>query len=114
MNVCNMTMHHCFEQVRNGKMSHLMALHFTVDCQDFCGDSAKLIGRNSPLMVISCEACGKACDACAVECEKIAGDEQMARCAKTCRDCAKTCRDMVQAMGGPAPQAGSEKPGRKQ
>jgi hypothetical protein len=114
MDVCNMTTHHCFELVRAGKMDHLMPLHFTVDCQEFCAESAKLIGRNSPLMAISCDACAKACDACAAECEKVAGDEQMTRCAKSCRDCAKICRDMVQAMGGAGVQAGSEKPVRKQ
>ena len=99
MNVCNTTAHHCFEQVKAGKQDHAPTLHLTVDCQEFCAASAKLIGRRSPLMGSMCEACAQACEECAAACEKLSSDSQMAACAQECRDCAKSCREMVKHAG---------------
>ena len=99
MNECNTTVHYCFEKSNHGSSKMLDALHLAMDCQEFCGTSAKLIGRASPLMIIGCQACAEACEKCAAECEKDANDEQLARCAKECRTCAKSCRDMVANMG---------------
>ena len=95
---CNKTAHHCFELVAAGKKEHAKALHLTVDCEEFCGMSLKLVARSSPLISTACEACAKACDECAAECEKFSTDPQMQACAKSCRDCAKSCRVMVKAV----------------
>jgi hypothetical protein len=98
MNECNVTAHYCYEKSQgSGKL--LDAMHVAIDCQEFCGNSAKLIGRASPLMNIGCTACAAACEMCATECEKHGDDEQLARCAKECRTCAASCKEMVAHMG---------------
>ena len=102
MDICNQTAHHCFQQVQQGKTAHAAPWHLTVDCQEFCATSAKMIGRHSPLMAAACDACARACDECAQACERISGEEQMTLCAQSCRSCARSCREMVTAMGGPA------------
>lgn len=99
MNECNMTAHYCFAEAGKGDKKFLMPLHLAVDCQEFCGLSAKMIGRVSPLMGVSCHACAEACEKCAAECEKIPSDEQLARCAKQCRACAKSCQEMMKHAG---------------
>jgi hypothetical protein len=99
MNECNMAMHYCCEKTRHGTAKYLEALHLTVDCQEFCSQSAKMIGRVSPLMGIACKACAEACDACAGECEKHADDEQLSKCAKECHKCAASCRGMTAHLG---------------
>jgi len=104
MDVCNQTAHHCFQQIQQGKTAHAAPLQLTVDCQEFCATSAKMIGRHSPLMAASCDACAEACDACAQACERISGEEQMTFCAQLCRSCARSCREMVAAMGGSTPR----------
>jgi hypothetical protein len=98
MDVCNITAHYCIEQTENGKRELAKALRATVDCQEFCAISAKLLGRVSPMMAFSCDACAKACDACATVCEQAQGDKQLLACAESCRSCAKSCREMVKAM----------------
>lgn len=106
MNVCNMTAHYCFEKAAGGSPKLLAALHLTVDCQEFCGQSAKMIGRASPLLITACKACAEACEACAEECEKHKDDPQLSRCGKECRQCAASCRDMIshqQRRAAPAP-----------
>ena len=62
MNKCNMTVHYCYEKSMHGSGKLLDALHLAMDCQEFCGQSAKLIGRASPLMGIGCTACAAACE----------------------------------------------------
>jgi hypothetical protein len=99
MNECNITAHYCYEEAGKGSAKFLHPLHMTVDCQEFCGQSAKLVGRASPLMFVACKACAEACEMCAEECDKHAADQQLARCAKECRDCAKSCRNMVEHAG---------------
>ncbi len=99
MNECNMTAHYCFEEAGRGEKKFLMPLHMAVDCQEFCAQSAKMIGRVSPLMGVSCHACADACEKCAAECEKVPADEQLARCAKECRACAKSCQEMMEHAG---------------
>src|ERR1700679_3041359 len=56
MNVCNMTVHSCYEKSLHGSAKLLDAMHLAMDCQEFCGTSAKLIGRASPLMNTGCKA----------------------------------------------------------
>ncbi len=65
MNECNMTVHYCYEKALHGSSKLLDPLHLAMDCQEFCGNSAKLIGRASPLMNVGCQACAEACDKCA-------------------------------------------------
>jgi hypothetical protein len=95
---CNETFHHCYVQVAEGKKEHAKALHMAADCAEFCGLSASLIARHSPLMAYACEACADACKACSAECDKF-DSEQMKDCAKSCRECEKSCREMVKALG---------------
>lgn len=98
---CNETFHHCYTMVAEGKKEHAKALHLASDCAEFCGLSASMISKHSPMMVHACAACAEACKACAAECDKF-DSEQMKDCAKACRACEKSCREMVQAMGGHA------------
>ncbi|MES1212950.1 MAG: four-helix bundle copper-binding protein, partial [Singulisphaera sp.] len=112
MNECNITVHYCYEKAMDGSTILLHPLHLALDCQEFCGNSAKLIGRASPLMSAGCQACAEACEMCAAECEKHGNDEQLARCAKQCRDCAKSCRDMVAHMSHAAAAANDKGPKR--
>lgn len=98
---CDMTYHHCLTLVAEGKKEHAKALGLASDCAAFCGLSAGMIARSSPLMAYSCEACAEACKACAAECDKHDSAEMKA-CAKACRACEKSCMDMVKAMGGHA------------
>ncbi|HVU89121.1 MAG TPA: four-helix bundle copper-binding protein [Pirellulales bacterium] len=112
MNECNMTVHYCYERSLHGTSKFMHALHLAMDCQEFCGNSAKLIARASPLMNVGCQACAEACDKCAAECEKHGDDEQLARCAKECRTCAKSCRDMIAHMGQQPSAAKDKTPAR--
>jgi len=98
---CGETFHHCYMQVAQGKKEHAKALHLVSDCAEFCGLSASMIAKHSPLMVHSCLACAEACKACATECDKFDSAEMKA-CAKSCRECEKSCLEMVKAMGGHA------------
>ena len=102
-----MTVHYCYEKSMHGSGKLLDALHLAMDCQEFCGQSAKLIGRASPLMGIGCTACAARASA-RTECEKHGDDEQLARCAKECRTCAASCKDMVAHMGHNAARAEGE------
>jgi hypothetical protein len=99
---CDETFHHCYRQVAEGRREHAKALHLASDCAAFCGLSACMVARNSPLMVHACAACAEACKDCAAECDKFDSAEMKA-CAKSCRDCEQACREMVKAMGGHAP-----------
>ncbi len=94
---CDETFHHCYMQVAEGKKEHAKALHLTSDCAAFCGLSACMIAKHSPLMAYSCHACAEACKACAAECDKFDSPEMKA-CAKSCRDCEKSCLEMVRTM----------------
>ena len=94
---CDMTFHHCYELLAEGKKEHALALHLVSDCAAFCALSACMIAKHSPLMVHACQACAEACKACAQECEKHT-DETMKRCTRDCLDCERSCREMVQAM----------------
>ena len=112
MNECNITVHYCYEEAGKVGAKFLHPLHLAVDCQEFCGQSAKMVGRASPLMVIACKACAEACDMCAEECDKLGTDEQLARCAKECRTCAKSCRNMVEHAGHHAASKGDKRQAR--
>ena len=98
---CNETFHHCYTMLAEGKKEHAKALHLASDCAEFCGLSASMISKHSPMMVHSCLACAEVCKACAAECDKF-DMPQMKDCAKACRECEKSCREMVKAMGGHA------------
>ena len=100
---CNEAAHHCLEQLKNegiDRKAHARAAALTMDCQEFCVISAKLIARDSELMVYSCQACADACKDCIEACERVAQSEMMKRCADTCRECEKSCREMVRHMKG--------------
>lgn len=97
--ICDMTFHHCYEMVAQGKKEHAKSLHLVSDCAGFCSLSACMIAKHSPLMVHSCQACAEACAATAAEVGKF-DDEQMTRAAKALKECERSCREMVRAMGG--------------
>ena len=101
---CDMTFHHCYTKVAEGKADHAKALHLVSDCAGFCALSACMIAKHSPLMVHSCGACAEACKTTAAEVEKF-DSEEMKHAAKKLRECEKSCRSMVVAMGGGSPKA---------
>jgi hypothetical protein len=97
---CESCARHCAELLAKGEKKHLRTLATCADCGDFCGLAAKVVARNGPAAVPTCEACAKVCDLCAKACEEVdPKDEHMKRCAKACRDCAKACRDMIKHAG---------------
>jgi hypothetical protein len=112
MNECNMTTHYCYEKTKHGTAKYLDALHLAVDCQEFCSQSAKMIGRVSPLMSIACHACADACEKCAAECETHPSDEALTKCGKECRSCAASCHAMVSHAAHHAASTETKSPAR--
>ena len=98
---CDETFHHCYTQVAEGKRDHAKPLHLLSDCAGFCGLSACMIAKHSPLMVDSCAACAEACRKTATVVEKFESEE-MRLAAEKLRACEKSCLGMVQAMKGGA------------
>lgn len=96
---CNEGFHHCYKQVKSGKLEHAKAMHLCVDCGEVCSTSANLVARMSPLMTFTCHACAESCEACIAECEKLA-DPGMKETIESLKKCAASCREMVKAMGG--------------
>ncbi|HEY2156195.1 MAG TPA: four-helix bundle copper-binding protein [Isosphaeraceae bacterium] len=105
---CDETFHHCYQEVAEGKRDHAKPLHYLSDCAGFCGLSACMIARRSPLMVDSCASCAEACRKTAAVVEKFDSDE-MRRAAEKLRACEKSCINMVAAMKGHAPSAAETK-----
>lgn len=96
---CDMTFHHCYKELAEGKKEHAKSLHLVSDCAAFCSLSACMIAKHSPLMAHSCNACADACKATAAEVGKFDAAEMKAA-AKSLRECEKSCRAMVASMGG--------------
>jgi hypothetical protein len=96
---CDETFHHCYQQVAEGKRDHAKSLHLLSDCAGFCGLSACMIAKHSPLMAYSCNACAEACQTTAAEVERF-DDPTMKAAAKALRTCEKSCREMVASMRG--------------
>ena len=94
---CEMMFHHCFKLTAQGEKGHAKSAQIALDCADFCGLSAKLIARMSPMMAISCTACAEACKKCGDECSK-SDMAEMKECAEVCRKCEQSCREMAKAM----------------
>jgi hypothetical protein len=94
---CDMTFHHCYTQVAEGKRDHAKPLHLVSDCAGFCNLSASLIAKKSPFMTYSCQACAEACKATAAVVEKF-DSEEMRMAAEKLRACEKSCIAMVEAM----------------
>lgn len=94
-NVCSETFHESLSHLKNEH--HVRLTELTLDCQEFCALSAKLIGRRSPLLRVSCSACAEACKTCAEECLKH-DDAQVKACATACQACEKSCRTMLEHM----------------
>jgi len=94
---CDQTFHHCYTQLAEGKKEHAKALHLSSDCAGFCGLSACMIAKHSPLMMYSCEACAEACRATAAEVARFDSAEMQAAVQKL-RECEKSCRTMVADM----------------
>jgi hypothetical protein len=98
---CDMTFHHCFMMVAEGKKEHAKSLHLVSDCAGFCALSACMIAKHSPLMAYSCSACADACKKTAEEVGKF-DSEEMQHAVKALRHCEKTCREMVASMASAA------------
>ncbi len=96
--MCDETFHHCYLEVSKGKKEHAKSLHLVSDCAGFCGLSACMIAKHSPLMVHSCAACAEACKATAAEVGKFDSPEMKAA-TKSLLACEKSCREMVAHMG---------------
>jgi hypothetical protein len=106
--VCNETFHHCFENVKDGHGDHHHIAVVTIDCQEFCGLTSKLIARESPLIAIACLACADACKACAVACSRH-DDPQVKECLEACKKCEAACREMAKAAGDPEAESSKAK-----
>ena len=96
---CDETFHHCYMMVAEGKKDHAKPLHMLSDCASFCGLSACMIARHSPLMVDSCGACADACKKTLAVVEKFDSPE-MKMAAEKLKACEKSCTEMVNAMKG--------------
>jgi hypothetical protein len=96
---CDMTFNHCYHLVAEGKKEHARAMRLAAECAGFCGLSACMIAKMSPLMVYSCSSCADACKATYAEVEKF-DSEQMKMTAKKLRECERSCREMVAQMRG--------------
>jgi hypothetical protein len=94
---CDMTFHHCLVQVAEGKKEHAKALQLLESCAGFCGLSACMIAKLSPLMAHSCHACAEACKTTAAEVGKF-DSAPMKAAAKALRECEQSCRTMVASM----------------
>jgi hypothetical protein len=101
---CDETFHHCYQEVAEGKRDHAKPLHYLSDCAGFCGLSACMIAKHSPLMVDSCAACAEACRKTSAVVEKF-DDDEMRRAAEKLRACERSCLNMVAVMKGHAPSA---------
>jgi hypothetical protein len=105
---CDETFHHCYQEVAEGRRDHAKPLHYLSDCAGFCGLSASMIAKHSPLMVDSCGACAEACRKTAAVVEKF-DSEEMRRAADKLRACEKSCINMVAVMKGQGHSAGDSK-----
>jgi hypothetical protein len=94
---CNETFHHCAGLVSSGKAEHYKSMILSGDCATFCGHSASMISKHSPLMAHSCMACAEACKDTLAEVGKFDSDE-MKTAAKSLKACEDSCRAMVAAM----------------
>ena len=94
---CEMMFHHCFKLTAQGHKEHAKSARIALDCAEFCGLSARLIARMSPLMGLSCTACAEACKKCGDECGK-SDMAEMKACAEVCRKCEQSCREMAANM----------------
>ena len=106
--VCNETFHHCFEMVKDGHTGHHKIATVTIDCQEFCGLTAELMARESPLISVACLACTEACKTCAAVCIRH-DDPQMKECAEACRKCEAACREMAKAVADPEAESSKAK-----
>jgi hypothetical protein len=100
---CNEAAAHCLEMLGEGtgdRKAHAQVHSLTMDCQEFCSQSARLIARHSTLMQYSCDACADACHKCAEACDKHPESAIVKQCAEACRTCERTCREMVKSMRG--------------
>ena len=95
---CNHGFHHCYTQVKAGKMEHAKVMHLLVDCGDICGTSGKLVARMSPLMTYSCKACGDSCATVIAAIETLK-DSEMKDVMEALKECQKSCTEMVKMMG---------------
>ena len=95
---CDMTFHHCYTQVAEGKREHAKPLHYVADCAGFCALSACNIAKHSPLMAYSCEACAESCKA-TIAVVSAFDSPEMKEAVRSLTACEKSCRAMVEAMG---------------
>ncbi len=95
---CDMAANHCLDQVALGNKSHARPLRFTTDCAGFCTLAATNIARHSPLMAISCEACGSACRE-TLGVVSSSDLPEMKAAIVALERCEKSCRAMIEAMG---------------
>lgn len=92
--ICNEAAHHCLGMLVKGgphSQHHAKSHEAAMDCQAFCGLTAMLAARSSPMAKYAHQACADACRDCAAACE---GQEHeiMKQCAAICRECEKVCR----------------------
>ncbi len=92
---CDMAFHHCVMEVGKGKKEHAKAVQLLSDCAGFCGLSACMMSRHSPLMGHSCAACAEACKDTLAEVEKLdASGEVMMMAIRHLKACEASCRAM--------------------
>ena len=94
---CDMSFHHAVMEMSGGKKDAAKVVQLLSDCASFCGLSACMISRMSPLMVNSCNACAESCRMTLMEVEKCDSDVMKATAQKL-RACEQSCRTMVASM----------------
>ena len=93
---CDMAFHHCVMEVGKGNKEHAKSVQLLADCAGFCGLSACMMARHSPLMAYSCEACADACKATVAEVSKVdASGEAMMTAVRALKTCEESCRAMA-------------------
>ncbi len=92
---CNEAAHHTLEYLAGDKAEqreHAAKItELTMDCQDICALTGRLMARHSPVVKPMHQACAEVCATCAAECEKVPNDV-IKKCAEACRACEKACR----------------------
>jgi hypothetical protein len=99
--LCNEVAHHCLEAIckkEGDPEKHAKVHELAMDCAEFCGMSACLMSRQSPLAKYAHEANALACQDLAEACEQHKGSDLVKRCGEQARKCAEVCRQA--AKGG--------------
>jgi hypothetical protein len=96
--LCNQVAHHCLEAIckKEGDIEKHARVHeMAMDTAEFCGMSACLMTRHSPLAKYAHEANAQACKDMADACDQHQDSELVKKCGEQARKCAEVCQQMA-------------------